>query len=310
MRILHIDIDSLRPNHLGCYGYDRDTSPTIDAVAGDGVRFESCYVSDSPCLPSRTALATCRHGIENGVVTHHGSGQWYNEPGEGHDEDPDRPLSFRHLSENGLHTASVSSFSKRHLAYYFSASFRESIQPTESTGEEVAADVTGKALRWLNDHATGDDWLLHVNYWDVHHAYHDIANEVETVRASGDAPAWPDRAAIDAQQGMTGTHTADLWANPHHIGERDVEDGIMEHGDWGMPFRFTDRRHVDHLYDGYDGSIRNTDAAVARLLDRLEAAGVRDDTAVIITADHGEAMGKHGLYADHMMAHPSCQRCR
>ena len=119
MRVLLIDIDSLRPDHLGSYGYDRETSPTMDRIAADGVVFDECYTSDSPCLPSRTALATGRHGVKSGVVTHHGDGQWYDEPGAGHDQDPDRPLSFRHLSENGIHTASVSSFSKRHLAYHF-----------------------------------------------------------------------------------------------------------------------------------------------------------------------------------------------
>ena len=56
MRVLYVDIDSLRPDHLGCYGYDRTTSPTIDALAASGVRFEECFASDTPCLPSRTAM--------------------------------------------------------------------------------------------------------------------------------------------------------------------------------------------------------------------------------------------------------------
>ena len=58
MRILYIDIDTLRPDHLGCYGYHRATTPNIDALAADGVRFANVYASDVPCLPSRTALIT------------------------------------------------------------------------------------------------------------------------------------------------------------------------------------------------------------------------------------------------------------
>ena len=56
MRILHLDIDTLRPDHLGCYGYHRNTSPNIDAIAAQGTRFENYYVTDAPCAPSRAAL--------------------------------------------------------------------------------------------------------------------------------------------------------------------------------------------------------------------------------------------------------------
>src|SRR5690349_10077467 len=72
MRILYIDIDSLRPDHLGCYGYHRPTSPNIDRVAAEGVRFTNCHVSDAPCLPSRTSLFSGRFGVRTGVINHGG----------------------------------------------------------------------------------------------------------------------------------------------------------------------------------------------------------------------------------------------
>src|SRR3954462_4174687 len=73
MRILLLDLDSTRPDHLGCYGYQRNTSPNIDRIAQDGVRFTNYYTSDAPCLPSRTALMTGKFGIHNGVVGHSGT---------------------------------------------------------------------------------------------------------------------------------------------------------------------------------------------------------------------------------------------
>jgi hypothetical protein len=69
VRILYIDIDSLRPDHLGCYGYHRNTSPNIDELARTATRFDNYYVSDAPCLPSRTALWSGRCGFRNGVVS-------------------------------------------------------------------------------------------------------------------------------------------------------------------------------------------------------------------------------------------------
>jgi hypothetical protein len=72
MRILYVDIDTLRPDHLGCYGYHRNTSPNIDAIAQRGLRFTDVYASDVPCLPSRTALISGMFGIRNGVANHGG----------------------------------------------------------------------------------------------------------------------------------------------------------------------------------------------------------------------------------------------
>lgn len=306
MNVLIVDIDSLRPDHLGCYGYDRDTSSTIDALAEEGVRFDRCYVSDAPCLPSRTALAACRFGVKTGVVTHDGEGQWFAHPGTGHDPDSQRKLSFRHLAEEGVYTASISQFSQRHLAYHFSGAFQESIQPTATAGGpalEDCTDVTPIATDWIERHADDGDWLLHVNYWDVHHPYLNVADRVEDVRESGAEPDWPDQAAIDAQQGMTGVRCADLWLTPDQF--RPGWEAFYE--DWAMPARVGDRADLDQMIDGYDASIRRVDHHVSQLVDALERNGIREETAIVITADHGEAFGEHGIYAEHAFPHPASQ---
>jgi choline-sulfatase len=73
VRFLYLDIDTLRADHLGCAGYHRATTPNIDALAAEGVRFANVYASDVRCLPSRTALSTGSFGIRNGVVNHGGA---------------------------------------------------------------------------------------------------------------------------------------------------------------------------------------------------------------------------------------------
>lgn len=71
--MLILDLDSLRADNLGCYGYHRNTSPNIDKVAEEGVRFTNYYTSDAPCLPSRTSLMTGQFGIHHGAVGHGGT---------------------------------------------------------------------------------------------------------------------------------------------------------------------------------------------------------------------------------------------
>jgi len=227
MRLLVVDIDSLRADHLGCYGYERDTSPTIDSLASDGVRFDRCYASDTPCLPSRTAMATCRLGLKSGVVTHYGSGQFYDEPGSGHNPDPDRIVSFRHLSEGGVKTATISKFSQRHLAYHYGANFQEMITPGPDAGsvaQEEADEVTAMATDWIERNAD-EDWLLHVNYWDVHHRYTGIEEYVPEVRDSAPAPDWPDEDALADQRGATGPRTADLGGD---AGTEEVTAAVLD----------------------------------------------------------------------------------
>lgn len=64
MRVLLLDLDSTRPDHLGCYGYHRNTSPHIDRIAEEGVRFTNYYTTDAPCAPSRNAFMTGQFGIQ------------------------------------------------------------------------------------------------------------------------------------------------------------------------------------------------------------------------------------------------------
>ena len=112
MKIMYIDIDTLRPDHLGCYGYGRNTSPNIDSVAADGVRFTDYYCSDAPCLPSRAALMTGRFGIHTGCIGHGGNNA------EMYHEGKDRSMTDFNgifnlpavLRRGGFRTASISSF--------------------------------------------------------------------------------------------------------------------------------------------------------------------------------------------------------
>ena len=65
--LLLISIDTLRPDHLRCYGYDRETSPTVDALATDGVLFRTAIAQAPSTLPSHASILT---GL---IPSHHGA---------------------------------------------------------------------------------------------------------------------------------------------------------------------------------------------------------------------------------------------
>ena len=65
--IILISIDTLRADHLGCYGYNRDTSPNIDSLASDSALFLNTYASSPWTLPSHVSLMTSLHGVHHQV---------------------------------------------------------------------------------------------------------------------------------------------------------------------------------------------------------------------------------------------------
>ncbi len=170
MRIIYVDVDSLRPDHLRCYGYHRGTTPHLDELAARSVVFDRYYCSDSPCVPSRAALSSGQFGIRNGVVGHFGeAGRFRLE--SGHDADPVRPLLGQRLEQHGYRTASVSMFAERHRAYWFCGNFRENLRASADTNNEPAHDVNRVALDWLRRNHEDENWLLHLNYWEPHTDY-------------------------------------------------------------------------------------------------------------------------------------------
>ncbi|HSL58352.1 MAG TPA: sulfatase [Acidimicrobiales bacterium] len=295
MRILYLDIDTLRPDHLGCYGYHRDTSPNIDALAADGIRFDNVYASDVPCLPSRTALATGTFGTRNGVVTHGGTAA------DLRPEGPGRQFMSATMRESwawrfyraGWHTASLSSFPFRHSASWWNNGFMEALNLMRGMGGERADQVLPGALDWLDRRGRDDQWFLHVHLWDPHTPYN-------TPDAYGNPfegqpiPAWHTEEVRQRNWDLPGPHTAqEPWG--------------FTPDEWGpppprQPWDLSSMEEVTRVFDGYDVGIRYADDAVGRLVDHLDRLGVLDETAILVSSDHGEAFGELGVYADHQGA--------
>ncbi len=294
MRILYLDIDTLRPDHLGCYGYHRHTSPNIDALASGAAIFENVYASDVPCLPSRTALLTGRFGIHNGVVNHGGT-----------DADPvidgaDRQFwsslqvtSFpTRLKRAGLTTVSISSFAQRHSAFHWYAGFDEAYN-VGKYGLETADEVHAIASDWLQRRGKLDNWFLHVHMWDPHTPY-------RAPTAYGNPyqdellPAWFTEEQRNAHWSGCGPHSAQECNG--FAPKPDMLQAFPR-----QPQEIPDMDAARAMFDGYDLGVWMADEYVGRLLNQLADQGL-DDVVVILSSDHGEALGELNVYGDHQCA--------
>ena len=294
MRILYLDIDTLRSDHLGCYGYQRATSPNIDRLAAQGVRFTNCYVSDAPCLPSRMALLTGRFGIRNGVVGHGGAAaELFPEgPSRGFGSVLSRSSFPARLRRAGLHTASLSSFAERHTNYAWYAGFNEH-NMVPKRGLEQADEVTRLALDWLERRGRDDHWFLHLHYWDPHTPYR-VPTSYGEPFASDPLPLWLTEEVRAAHYNSGGPHSAQECVGF----SQDYPYGAYPR----QPRHIPDMAAVRALIDGYDTGIRYMDDHLGRLLNWLDENGLLDDTVIVLTADHGETLGELNVYGDHHTA--------
>jgi arylsulfatase A-like enzyme len=233
LNLLLITIDTLRADHLGCYGYPRATSPVIDALAATGTLFENGWAHAPSTRYSMPAIAT---GRWPSAITWDESIWW---PRIG----PGVRTAAEALHDGGYFTGGMFSFN------YFAI--------TDRRGFERGMDV------YRTDRA-----VLHVAVNGPMESHGSSSREI-----TDDAIAF-----LDAHRGQK----LFLWLHyydPHLSYESHPEV---------PPFGSS-------RIDRYDGEIRFTDLHLGRLFDRLRTIGAWDRTAIVLTGDHGEGFGEHGV---------------
>jgi arylsulfatase A-like enzyme len=293
MRVLYLDIDTLRPDHLGCYGYHRNTSPNLDRIAAQGVRFDRCYASDTPCLPSRSALISGCFGIRNGAINHGGTAA------DPFLEGRDRGFRSRLASHSwmtalrnaGYRTTSISTFAERHSAMHWYAGFNEVINVGKG-GMEHAHEVAPLAVDWLERHGRTDNWFLHVHVWDPHTPYR-VPADFGDPFANDPLPAW-----------LTEEVRRQHWSGvgPHSAREVRGYDAEPAPAFPRQPVEARTMADVRQMFDGYDTGILYADHHLGQVLDTLARLGIDDETAIVISSDHGENLGELNIYGDHQLA--------
>jgi len=264
--VLLITVDTLRPDHLGCLGYPRPTSPAIDALAARGVIFRQAVTAAGRTVQSFPSILT---GVN--PPTH---GLRY----EGQSTEPiaGRLTLTRVLKDAGYDAFAVTQglnvglhrdFDVYDPDIYLDPAGKKVYVPTRNDFE-----ATKKALQWLRGRQGRQaPFFLWLRY---------------------NAPHWPyDPPAPYAERfdpDYRGAHTFNEEKAPG------VERGDLIFGRTRLP-----EREVEHAVAHYDGEVAYADAAIAELLHGLDALGATGRTLVVLTADHGESLGEHDYFFEH-----------
>lgn len=266
-------VDTLRADHLGCYGYGRrKTSPEIDAFATDAVLFEEALAQSSWTRSSVASLLTGRLPTSHGVE------------GRGDALSPEATTLAEVLRKAGYATAAFVTNGNAGEPFGFAQGF----DTFELLGEDgsrralhaLSDTVNRAAFSWLDENR-GRPFFLYLHTMEPHAPYAPPGQTPEPAALS-DEEAEAMEVLRERSLARFG-ESADVvpgsmtWMQGLHR-------GILS----AKPSR------VQALLKLYDGEIERNDRNFGRLLEHLKEKGLYDDTVVVFVADHGEEFYDHG----------------
>jgi arylsulfatase A-like enzyme len=259
--VLLITIDTLRPDHLGAYGYHRETSPNIDALAAEGTLFEEAFTYWPKTRGSFAAMLTGRYASQSGYGKTHPLLVGFN------------PTLASVLQEAGYDTVAIVDNANVAASLGYGKGFRVYRETWEEAALETEMDrtraTTEAAVEFLAGAQADRPFLLWLHYVNPHTPY---------------TPPPPfDSAFLDARAAE----------GPSLPVVDSLEGGIPRR--WAVP----EQDRLAWYVAQYDGEIAAVDAEVGRVLEAFRASAVRDTTVVALTSDHGESLGEHDYYFDH-----------
>jgi arylsulfatase A-like enzyme len=180
------------------------------------------------------------------------------------------------------------------VAWWFSAGFTQNFGNQLPGGSESADEVNARALPWLRTNGKSDKWFMHLHYWDVHTPY--AAPQQYFNRMAGKpGPAFPDKETVARHaHDYYGPRTARDWW--FHTNWQNSQTGRTARMPRGNPDTF---ENYMGFIDGHDADIAYVDEKIGEVLAELDRLGIRDDTAIIVSADHSESIGELGMYFEH-----------
>ena len=294
-RVILVSLDTLRADHLGCYGYTRDTSPALNALAAEGVLFERCYTSAPSTLLAHMSLMTACYPSRHGVV---------NRDFVLHREIPTLAERFR---DEGYACAAFTGGGLVNPVFGFSRGFDAYHSAEQPASPRAARILAEKAGAWLERHRE-DPFFLFLHTYQTHDPYH---NDHEEGRAflSGDRALTKinlmkhleQRARQNSREGAWDRRikrddsAVDVKAPPN--AKADSERPTAPLSKRAAKFLALSESERQNVVDLYDGEIRYADRfLIADLVKRLKALDLYDDTLIVVVSDHGEAFYEHGMW--------------
>lgn len=255
--LLLISIDSLRPDHLGCYGYSRPTSPNLDQLAKDGIVFERAYSTSTWTLPAHLSLLTSLY-----PETHRVNKSW-------RALHRDVVLLPELLSTAGYRSAAVVSGPLLDRRFGFDRGWERyddeildlaKVRNNHAGSHKLTSSPqthrrASKLLEQLGD----GPFFLFLHYWDVHYDYQ---------------PPPPFDRIFDSD--YAGSVSGLNFAKSHEVHAK------------------MDPVDLAHIIALYDGEIRWVDEWLGKLFHELRQRGLFDDLVIVVTADHGDEFFEHG----------------
>jgi len=234
LSVVLITVDTLRSDHVGAYGYQRATTPRIDALAADGAVFENAWAHAPSTRYSMPSILTGR--LPLAVHYDYAVQGW---PGLL----PKGPFIAEIMKAHGRRTGAILNY------WYFdrSRSMDRGFDVYDNSNQRLHRGIPGKGPAETSGSSSREQ----------------TDKAIEFLDGVGDQPFF-------------------LWVHyydPHFAYERHSE--VPSFGDQPV--------------DVYDNEIRFTDLHIGRLLDALEHKGMYDTTAIVVTGDHGEGFGEHGI---------------
>lgn len=254
--VLLISVDTLRADRLGCYGYGRPTSPRIDGLAAEGVRFHQA-ISQAPwTTPSHASLLTSRY-----PSSHRMSQGW----------SKFSHRAYRVLAEDAITLAEV----------------------LQAQGYRTLALTGGVTLAGNLGFAQGFDAYREDSYGLMDKVRPTLATWLEESR---DLPFFIFLHTFEVHAPYTHTEMTEgvlTEAQRDALHRGMGRPGLFESNGFGALLRELGLFHMKVTSALYDGDIRFTDAFLGILLEDLRRLGLEDRTLVVLTSDHGEEFGDH-----------------